>query len=363
MREQPSEVVKSPVQRKGAVWAVLFSTSLLVPAMGWNRVATGDDQVKSRTTLSIDGTQFAINGQPQFLLGISDYGILGADEDAIRRDLDDMQKHGFNWFRLWATWAAFDNDVSAVNATTGEPREPYLTKLRRLIEECDRRGMIVDVSFSRGNGVTGPPRLQSIESHRRATETIVTALKPFRNWYLDLSNERNIKDKRHTSIEELRALRDVVRRLDPARLVTASHAGDISRDQLRDYVQTVQVDFISPHRPRTLDSLRQTAEKTREYLTQMKEIGRVVPVHYQEPFRRGHQAKIEPTELDFLTDLKQALAGGAAGWCFHNGDTRNVKDGRPRRSFDLRDGRLFEQLDKVENQVVSKLREMVTAGR
>ena len=34
---------------------------------------------------------------------------------------------------------------------------------------------------------------------------------------------------------------------------------------------------------------------------------------------------------------------GAAGWCFHNGDERAAKDGRPRRSFDLREKRLFEE--------------------
>ena len=35
-------------------------------------------------------------------------------------------------------------------------REPYLSKLQGLVAECDRRGMIVDVTLSRGNGITGP---------------------------------------------------------------------------------------------------------------------------------------------------------------------------------------------------------------
>ena len=52
--------------------------------------------------------------------------------------------------------------------------------------------MIVDVTLSRGNGIVGPPRLQSQSAHRRAVETIVTALGSQPNWYLDLANERDV---------------------------------------------------------------------------------------------------------------------------------------------------------------------------
>jgi hypothetical protein len=47
------------------------------------------------TVLEIDGTQFTLNGKPGFLLGISYYGALGAPEDFIRRDLDDLQRSRF----------------------------------------------------------------------------------------------------------------------------------------------------------------------------------------------------------------------------------------------------------------------------
>src|SRR6185436_4755764 len=114
---------------------------------------------------------------------------------------------------VWATWSSFSNDVSAVDAE-GKAREPYLRKLKWLVQECDRHGLIVDLSLSRGNGVSGSPRLQSLEAHRRAVETLVQELKRWRNWYLDLSNERNIRDKRYTSFEDLEQLRQLVRALD-----------------------------------------------------------------------------------------------------------------------------------------------------
>lgn len=54
--------------------------------------------------LGIEGSRFTIDGQPVFLLGISYYGALGAPDSLIRQDLDDMQKLGFTWIRVWATF-------------------------------------------------------------------------------------------------------------------------------------------------------------------------------------------------------------------------------------------------------------------
>ena len=52
------------------------------------------------TVLGIDGARFTINGTPTFLLGISYYGALSAPEDSVRRDLDDLERHQFNWLRI-----------------------------------------------------------------------------------------------------------------------------------------------------------------------------------------------------------------------------------------------------------------------
>lgn len=299
------------------------------------------------TALGIERTRFTLDGRPTFLLGISYYAGLGASEEFIRSDLDDFHNHGFNWLRVWATWASFDNDVSAVDAQ-GRAREPFLGKLKWLVAECDRRGLVVDVTLTRGE------RLPKYEAHLHAVETLVDALKPHRNWYLDLANERDVRDARYVGAEELKQLRDRVRQLDPQRLVTASFGGhDLSTEDVREALLTIGLDFLSPHRPRTAASPGQTEAKTRECLALMKEIGRVAPVHHQEPFRRGYE-QWEPVAADFLTDLRGAAASGAAGWCFHNGTQRDAPDQQPRRSFDLRDRRLFDQLDNEEQKVVAE---------
>lgn len=304
--------------------------------------------------LGVERGRFTINGKPAFLIGMSYYGALGATDDFVRRDLADMKKHGINWIRVWATWPAFDNDVSAVDKE-GQARPLFLNKLRLLIDKCGRHGMIVDVTLSRGNGMVGPPRLQSAAAHRRAVETVVTALKAEPNWYLDLANERDVRDKRFVSVAELKGLRSLVKKLDSNRLVTASHGSDMTFAQMKEDLEVIGLDFVCPHRPRTPDSPAQTEAKTREYLRWMKEIGRAAPVHYQEPFPRGY-TNWQPTVDDFLTDARGAMAGGAAGWCFHNTAQKDHPEHRPRRSFDLRDRRLFEQLDEEERKVVAALR-------
>lgn len=308
----------------------------------------------SQTTLGIQKEKFTINGKPTFLLGISYYGALGAPKEMLLRDLEDMRKYGFNWMRVWATWSAFDNDISAV-AADGKAREPYMSKLKWLIAECDRRGMIVDVTLAR-RGKT--PRLD------RAARSLVVALRPYRNWYLDMANERNVRDDRFVSFKELAAVIKTVRSLDRDRLVTASHAGDIGNGDLQTYLLDLKIDFIAPHRPRNAGSARRTGERTRRYLEKMRELGRVVPVHYQEPFRRGWRPdRWEPKAEDFLTDLRQAMEAGAAGWCFHNGDQKNRPEGKPRRSFDMRRARLFDQLDNEERKFLDSLRRLMEQAR
>jgi hypothetical protein len=303
--------------------------------------------------LGTAGSQFTLNRRPVFLMGMSYYGALGAPEATLRTDLAEIRRRGFNWIRVWATWAAFENDVSAVDVD-GSPRPPYLARLKALVEACEQLGLVVDVTLSRGNGATGPARLQTLAAHRRAVETIVGALQSRRNWYLDLANERNVRDRRFASIADLKDLRELVRQLDAGRLVTASHAGDLEPADLRAYLQEVRVDFLAPHRPREPGSPGQTEAKAGEYLGGMRALGRVVPLHYQEPFRRGYSTW-QPAAADFLADARGARAGAAAGWCFHTGDERSRPDGRPRRCFDLRDGSLFLQLDREERSAVDQV--------
>ena len=108
-------------------------TWILIGALGMastvgrqNRSLAAEDpngQGEHGAVLGIQDTRFTLNDKPTFLLGISYYGGLGAPEAFLRRDLDDLQRHGFNWLRVWVTCGLFDQDLSVVDAS-GRPREP-----------------------------------------------------------------------------------------------------------------------------------------------------------------------------------------------------------------------------------------------
>src|SRR5687767_6425036 len=133
----------------------------------------------AKTTLGIDGTRFTINDKPTFLLGFSYYGALGASKEFIRHDLDDFQRFGFNWLRVWATWDAFDHSISPFDLN-GDPLEPYFSHLKWLVADCDRRGLIVDITLSRQNTSDPKPtagQIPNFESHLRAVEALCNELK------------------------------------------------------------------------------------------------------------------------------------------------------------------------------------------
>src|SRR5688572_11491977 len=151
--------------------------------------------------LGVDGTAFHINGKKAFLLGASYYGALGAPDDFVAADLDDLRALGFNWIRVWAVWDAFGNDVSAVDVA-GNAREPYLDKLKGVVAAAEARGIVVDVTLARTH------LLPDQAAHLRAAETLALALKGRRNVYFDLANERDQHyDAVFVSYAELRALR------------------------------------------------------------------------------------------------------------------------------------------------------------
>ena len=159
-------------------------------------------QAEHRTVLGIQGTRFTHQRQADLSAGHQLLRRPGAPEAFLRRDLDDLQRHGFNWLRVWATCGLFDQDISVVDAR-GRPREPLLGKLRGIVAECDRRGLVVDVTLTRAKTTPGWG-LPDLEAHQRAVEAVVTALKEYRNWYLDLANERDVRDERPDGVLTLK---------------------------------------------------------------------------------------------------------------------------------------------------------------
>ena len=304
--------------------------------------------------LGIDGTRFTLDGAPTFLPGVSYYGGCARTPELMAGDFDALRERGVNWVRVWATWDMYDSQP-AVDAA-GAPQEPAMSALRELVGLADERGIVVDVTLHRGGVLT------TQQAHLAAVRTIARELLPWRNVYIDVANERDVGDARYVSPQECRELRDAIRQIDAQRLVTASCTFG-SAEELAEFLEVTALDFITPHLPRTADDPPKTQERVERYLDWMREAGRVVPVHLQEPFRRDYGAW-QPDVEGFLTDLRGAVAGGAAGWCLHNGSNRHADDGEPRRSFDLHPerGPFIDTLDAVERQVLDAMAGVVAGG-
>lgn len=334
--------------------AVLLASSLAAQIALVGAARAGEaERFGPALGLSEDRRHFTLDGERTFLLGVSYYGALGMDSpELLARDLDDMVASGFNWIRVWVFWDAFGDDVSAL-APAGEPREPYLSRLKDLARECSKRRMVVDVTLRRDSGSKRAP--SDLAQHLACARRIARELLPYRNAYIDLANERDVRDARYVPLEEIGKLVEAVKAVDPERLVTASGAPG-SPKELADYVKVARCDFIAPHLCREAGCAAKTEETVRRYETWMREVGVRVPVHLQEPFRRGY-GSYEPKLEDFLEDLRGARAGGAAGWCFHNGSNRHSPDGKPYRSFYVNSkvGRLYDQWDEVERAFLKRL--------
>ncbi len=340
-----------------------------------DRIKTKGSVMATILTMDASAGKFLINGKPAFLLGVSYYGGLTLEAREAEADLRRMAALGFNWIRLWCTWGSRGHDVSAVTAD-GQPRQPYMGRLLDYCRLADGLGMIVDVSFQRGvpqEARKESPALDSFadcpwvmspvvlhQRHLAAVQTVTEALKPFRNVYIDVANERNIHPLLPVAFDEAAEMIAMVRQTDPERLVTISDAGDINDSALADYINHAKVDFLTPHRPRHAASPSETEARTRHYRQMAAQLGRPMPVHYQEPFRRDF-TPWQPEVDDFMTDLAGAARGGAAGWCLHNGYSRNSPDGYPWRGFDLRCGPLFDQLDEVERGVLEQAGQVVAS--
>ena len=116
--------------------------------------------------------------------------------------------------------------------------------------------------------------MQTVEPHLAAVKVIVTALADRTNWYLDLANERNLEDTHFVPFDELRLLRDAAKEMRPELLVTASHSGDLTHEDVAGYLETAGLDFLAVHRPRTRQSPGETAQRCREATAWAAELGR-----------------------------------------------------------------------------------------
>ena len=302
--------------------------------------------------ITSDGAFFTIDGEPAFLSGISYYAGTSVDSPgALIGDLDQMKGYGLNWIRVWTFWSVQGTNYG-VTTEEGVVREPYMTRLKTIITECDRRGMIVDVTMHRGK--SGPPSNQA--QHLKCARTLARELLLYRNVYIDIANECDVGDARHVGHVEVGELIAAIKKIDPDRLCTASAAPGSQKD-LDKYLTIGKCDFICPHLRRDARAAAETFATVGKFIKWMDKLGKRVPIHLQEPFRRDYSRGWQPVQEDYFQDATGGKSAGAAGWCLHNGSNNFSDNERPFRSFLMTrtEGRLFSQWDAVEKEVAREV--------
>jgi hypothetical protein len=271
-----------------------------------------------------------------------------------------MQQDGINWIRVWVTWqypVTTGEDVSAVDwkSGTGAAREPYMTRLKQLVAECNSRGMIVDCTFS-------SDYLQDIpNTHIECVKTLATHLKNYRNVYFDVANEFGSNEwGSKYPYSRITGLINKVKEIDSTRLCTASGGNPLDLGSLEDLLDT-GVDFISPHFRGSNDTADKTVGNTKTIIQNMTTLNRRKPIHYQEPHRRNETNDTWPTQDFYYRDITGAKIAEAAGWCFHNGCKTWDPPARPYRSFLMNntEGCLYAQLDSVELDALNHIKKQI----
>ena len=307
------------------VLACLLSAAALaaLPAPYGPCCASPNEQLATSAAneLATSGNQLLSGGRPLFLQGLSLFDALG---DTPPRDdvLDRLRSWGVNDVRVWADWRRPVYDADGRLTAAGAR---CLVALARRLEA---RGLVFELVLLRPGQLPGQSaaRFTSAAARERAVANLTRAMLPFRLALFDVFNEH---DHPHGPITHADAgrLRDIVKDIDPARLVTMSSTGShiVGPDgsisaadgaNLRAEVLETRVDIVAVHLPRTDDWARATQSRVLALRATLQSMRLVVPVYLNEENRAGAGGPT-PAAEDYWRAAQGAKAAGAVGWVFH----------------------------------------------
>ena len=147
------------------------------------------------TTISISGSQFAIDGLPQFLVFVSYFGALRHSDSTLELAFAYLSSVGVRGVRVFPNWwqniqdgvCIPDADTLMLPDSSGALSQDQLERLHRVIDLADRNGIVVDVSFA----IEPVPEV-SYDGYRKALLTAYDSLGRHPNVIVDLQNEFNL---------------------------------------------------------------------------------------------------------------------------------------------------------------------------
>jgi hypothetical protein len=188
-------------------------------------------------TLSVSGNRFLLDGTPFDMWGVRTASATQTEEltRQLIANLDEYRKYGVNTVSVYymGSRAGFRDPFSADGASIDPAHQK---RMSRIIEECDRRAMVVVVGifYQRSN----PPRLRDWESAKQAVRTVARSLRPFRNIIINIANEQNSNNYKNLPWSRVMNPNDtlelcrIVKQADPQRLVGAGGYDHVNNDTI-----------------------------------------------------------------------------------------------------------------------------------
>lgn len=337
--------------RAGATAAVL---PCLLACAGDSRQNASD----SAAAVSISGTHLVLDGTAQWLAGISLFDALGP-HPVRDEDLEALSAWGVSIVRVWAHWNTPIYDADGSLHAEGRAR------LHTLVERLRARGLVLELVLLRPGQLPGErfAVFASPDARIRAVREIAESLRPYRNVIFDLYNEH---DHPHGPIghRDLRPLRDVVKQVDPDRLVTVSSTAyhflgsesaldEHGRANVREEVGldagSVGVDLLAVHLPDNPGWVEATETRVQTVRQALDEMKRIIPIYLSEGPRARPAESIRIPAESYLAAADRGRRGGAAGWVFHT-----------QAGYKLGEVPFLEALNEDERRALEQLKRRVT---
>lgn len=284
--------------------------SLIRPIAAGLTLFLGAAANASAQRLGIDGHRFTVDGTPRFLTFISYFGAMGAKD--LIADLDFLKGAGFDGIRIWPN----SPDGPQLMRTDGTLDPDNLSKLLAILDAANARRIVVDVTFT-AEHIAG----MDASLYRRAIAAAIEPLQPFRNVLIDIENERNLYGpfKRPLATADVVAIREAIKAIDPARIVTASNSQDLPAADAGRFTSEAGLDVTAYHDPRRPGFYE--AGQIESLVNALAVSGK--PVYFQEPVRATRDFADRADY--FLLAAANARRAGAAAWCFHTELGFNVR--------------------------------------
>ncbi|HEV3142211.1 MAG TPA: hypothetical protein VGY57_16910 [Vicinamibacterales bacterium] len=266
--------------------------------------------------LGIQGTQFTIDGTPKFLTFITYFGAMGAPN--VTADLHEIRGLGFDGIRIWPN---LDTGPQLMNGD-GSLRTAELQHLLSILNLAKQERLVVDVTFTYEHipGMTPSTALVGIAN-------ATNVLRSYENLIFDIQNERNVRDRRYMSEDDVGRIFRALKAVDPSRIATASNAPDGASIDA-DFTSRLGLDVNAYHDDRfpnwyQLDELQSVVNALR---------ANGKPAYLQEPnttFDTVFHYPANDRAEYFLQAIANAKMAGAAAWCFHTEEGVDFGNGGP----------------------------------